>query len=339
MTPELTGPGWVLHHGDALDVLAGLPDRCVDAVVTDPPYGLRNLPGPLVADTVGRWLAGDREHVPSGRGYQGRAWDRFVPPPALWDQVRRVLRPGGYVLASSATRTADLMGLSMRLAGLEPRDTITWVQAQGMPKGRGALRPAAEPVLVARAPGGRDGGLDTDGNRVGGPGGRTPANVVCVHEPGCEVTGQQRERVGGGASGTSGFAVGYRRGDGFVGRTVTVPLFSCAPGCAVSALDEQAGARVSRFFFAAKASRHERPTWTSPDGRQVRHVCVKPLALVSHLLSLAVPTGGTVLDPFAGTGTTLAAAVDLGLTAVGIEGDPDSVQLVAARAARTVRTA
>jgi site-specific DNA-methyltransferase (adenine-specific) len=64
----------------------------------------------------------------------GNEWDRFVPPPAVWDECLRVLKPGGYMAVFAGARTADLMGLSIRLAGFEIRDTITWMYGNGFPK-------------------------------------------------------------------------------------------------------------------------------------------------------------------------------------------------------------
>ncbi|WP_327029724.1 site-specific DNA-methyltransferase [Micromonospora sp. NBC_01740] len=136
MTPYYADEAVTLHHGDALDVLRTLPDASVDAVVTDPPYGLADHHPRVIATALAAWLAGDRDHVPDGKGFMGRNWDRFVPPPALWDECWRVLKPGGHLLAFAAPRTADLMGMSARLAGFEIRDGIDWVFASGFPKGQ-----------------------------------------------------------------------------------------------------------------------------------------------------------------------------------------------------------
>lgn len=123
-------------HGDALDVLRSMRPETIDAVVTDPPYGLNLLSPKAVTDVIARWVGGDREFVPgSGAGLNGARWDRFVPPPALWDEVLRVLKPGGHVLCFAAPRTQDLMGLSLRLAGFEIRDSIlAWVNGSGFAK-------------------------------------------------------------------------------------------------------------------------------------------------------------------------------------------------------------
>ena len=123
-----------LHHGNCVDVLAGMPDASVDAVVTDPPYGLANTDPQHVADTIVRWVNGDRDYIPEGAGFMGKAWDAFVPPVAVWDECLRVLKPGGHVLTFAGSRTVDLMTLGLRLAGFEIRDSIAWLYGSGFPK-------------------------------------------------------------------------------------------------------------------------------------------------------------------------------------------------------------
>ena len=124
-----------LHHGDCLDVLRSLPDSSVDSVVCDPPYGLSNTDPAHVADTVVRWVNGERDYLPPVKGgFMGKEWDSFVPPVAVWDECYRVLKPGGHVLAFAGSRTHDLMTLGIRLAGFDIRDSIAWLYAQGFPK-------------------------------------------------------------------------------------------------------------------------------------------------------------------------------------------------------------
>lgn len=125
-----------LHHGYCLDVLRTLPDASVDSVVTDPPYGLANTSSAMVAETITRWVGGDREFLPGGFGFMGKSWDAFVPPVAVWDECLRVLKPGGHVVAFAGSRTMDLMTLGVRLAGFEIRDSIAWLYSQGFPKSR-----------------------------------------------------------------------------------------------------------------------------------------------------------------------------------------------------------
>lgn len=158
-----------------MECLAGmrerLADNSVDAVVCDPPYGLSKEPN--MTEVLGHWLAGD-DYAHKGAGFMGKSWDSFVPGPAIWKEVFRVLKPGGYLLAFFGSRTYDLGTLAIRLAGFEIRDQIMWVYGSGFPKslniskaidaaaateaaaqweGWGtALKPAHEPIVMARKP-------------------------------------------------------------------------------------------------------------------------------------------------------------------------------------------
>lgn len=141
-----------------------LADNSIDAVVTDPPYGLSKQPD--MNEVLRHWLNGD-DYVHTGGGFMGKTWDSFVPGPSVWKEVFRVLKPGGHLLAFFGTRTYDLGTLAIRLAGFEIRDQIDWVYGSGFPKsldiskatddeqwqGWGtALKPAHEPICVARKP-------------------------------------------------------------------------------------------------------------------------------------------------------------------------------------------
>src|SRR5699024_11805683 len=91
---EATWP--TIHHGDCRETMKAMPPESVDAIITDPPYGLSNTDPGSVADTITKWASGDRNHVPTGRGFMGKSWDAFVPPPGVWDECMRVLKPGGH---------------------------------------------------------------------------------------------------------------------------------------------------------------------------------------------------------------------------------------------------
>ena len=501
-------------HGDCLEELKKLEDNSVDAVICDPPYGLSNTKPKQVADVLAAWVTGDTEAVPAKRGgFMGKDWDSFVPPPAVWEECMRVLKPGGHMAVFAGARTQDLMGLSIRLAGFEIRDTLGWIYGSGFPKsmdiskaidkrrdedlepqarvakwlvdrmaekgmtrknisdhfnaanvaqqwttywtdgavkprvpkwdqwqelkqllgfsdeldaevwrlngrkgtpgeawekrevvserpaygigGNGilnghsegatakvtnpatseaqrwdgwgtALKPAIEPIILARKP--LDGtvannvlahgvgGLNIDACRVpttdrweasgvqSAPGsslqgsadgslnvsvsstheaGRFPANVLLDEHAAKEMDRQSGwskspETTGRGAGGQNGK---YRP----IGAQGTVP----APG-------DSGGA--SRFFpvfkYQAKAPKKERPVIEREDGSKIQHPTVKPLALMEWLVSLIVPPGGVVLDPFAGSGTTLQAAINKGFQPIGIEQDADYIQLINKRLGR-----
>lgn len=97
----------MIHHGDCLAILRTLPDNSVDAVVTDPPYGL---------------------------SFMGKKWDYDVPSVEVWAECLRVLKPGGHLLAFAGTRTQHRMAVRIEDAGFEIRDMIAWVYGSGFPK-------------------------------------------------------------------------------------------------------------------------------------------------------------------------------------------------------------
>ena len=96
-----------LFNGNNIDKLRELEDNSVDAVVTDPPYGL---------------------------SFMGKKWDYDVPSIELWQEVYRVLKPGGHVLSFGGTRTYHRMVVNMEDAGFEIRDQIQWLYGSGFPK-------------------------------------------------------------------------------------------------------------------------------------------------------------------------------------------------------------
>lgn len=127
---------WAVINSDALKALKTMEDNQFDSVVTDPPYGLSNTDPGKVTKAITEWVTGNRAYVPDGKGFMGKKWDEFVPPPAAWDEVFRVLKPGGHALVFAGTRTHGLMEISLRLAGFDIRDSIDWIYGSGFPKSR-----------------------------------------------------------------------------------------------------------------------------------------------------------------------------------------------------------
>lgn len=85
------------------------------------------------------------------------------------------------------------------------------------------------------------------------------------------------------------------------------------------------------FKYQPKAPKRERPVIEREDGTKIQHPTVKPLELLRWLITLVTPEGGTVLEPFAGSGTTVEAAILDGFTVIGIERDADYLELIQAR--------
>ena len=116
-----------LEHGDCLEVLRTLADSSVDAIVTDPPYGL---------------------------SFMGKRWDYDVPGVEVWTECLRVLKPGGHLLAFAGTRTQHRMAVRIEDAGFEIRDMIAWVYGSGFPKSLDVSKAidkaaGANPVVVS----------------------------------------------------------------------------------------------------------------------------------------------------------------------------------------------
>lgn len=320
---------WGLIHTDALTLLRALPTASVDAVVTDPPYAI---------------------------AFGGKAWDgggdnRFLADPdgfqaftETWThEVRRVLKPGGYVAAFCAPRTFHRLVVGAEEAGLDIRDQLLWMFASGMPKsrrvsgGRGtALKPAFEPILLARSPLDRNkhgkrlttdenlgvhgtGAMNIDATRIRRsnghvhPRGYWPSHVALSHDDRCRDAG-------------------------------------CTEECPVARIDRlcpQGKQALSRLFYAAKASREEReagcesliavdaPVFSGKATRPRRnsHATVKPIDLMRWIIRLVVPVGGVVLDPFTGSGSTGCAAVLEGRQFVGIEREGEYIPIARARLA------
>jgi DNA modification methylase len=368
--------------GNCLEKLAEMPDCSIDAIVTDPPYGL---------------------------SFMGKKWDYDVPSEDIWRECLRVLKPGGHLLAFAGTRTQHRMAVRIEDAGFEIRDMIAWVYGSGFPKSHNvgkniekikvggiknlkeigtkkgikcepgtegysyskeyvagkstggrqisgdipvheinnewggwgtALKPALEPITVARKPfkgtvaanvlAHGTGGLNVDGCRVGTEvlpeqragqaqlgtfergemvtperTGRWPANLI--HDGSDEVVGLFPQTGNGNNKGVYSYA-----GKEYDNKNTS--MFNGDEPQAPSNFNDSGSA--ARFFYCAKTSKRER-------GEGNTHPTVKPIALMRYLCRLVTPTGGTVLDPFMGSGSTGIAAGAEGFNFVGIELDPD----------------
>lgn len=505
-------------NADCLDALRELEDCSVDAIVTDPPYGLSNTKPAQVADVLKAWATGDDNVVPEGKGFMGKAWDGFVPPPAVWKECMRVLKPGGHMAVFAGSRTQDLMGLSIRLAGFEIRDNLGWIYGSGFPKshdigkaidkrreerheealkvtkeiaGRAkelgisrrdinlkingadnsggsaqswttissagahkprvpewdqwvrlrellnlndpaldaevwrlngrkgtpgeawekrevvgknrwtnsanhfvpgedhtarvhtditapatdaakrwdgwgtSLKPAIEPIILARKPlvgtvagnvlAHGVGGLNIDASRVGEFVNTTPSGIDRYNQNYAAMDGSNRARIEGTASAAVGrFPANVlldehaaqemdKQSGNFTGVlssmkqtggkvTFTVGDTPSKKQFTPSSQRTKDYGGASRFFpvfkYQAKAPKKERPVIEREDGSKIQHATVKPLALMEWLVTLITPPGGVILDPFAGSGTTLEAARNKNFNAIGIEREADYIALI-----------
>jgi DNA modification methylase len=348
---------WRIEHADCLDVLPRLGADSVDVAITDPPYGIgfnamawdeRTMRRAGSSNLAGRDVGGK-----AGRPNDGLASDgSFQANCTEWGaECLRVLKPGGHIAAFGHPRTFHRLACGLEEAGLELRDVLMWLYGQGFPKSHNltgdlqgwgtALRPSYEPILLARkalrgctqanATLYGTGALNIEASRIprhtkhcpgerpgrssarrAAPAGRWPANLAFSHAPSCT-----EER--------------------------------CEHDCPAALLGER-----RRFFYCAKASRNERDagceqlvrrtiqTFQIGRGNERRartnlvanvHPTVKPLGLMRWLVRLLTPPDGLVLDPFAGSGSTGAAAVLEGARFLGVEREADYVSIARARIA------
>lgn len=401
----------MIHHGDLFDVLPTLADHSIDACVTDPPYGIGFMgkkwdtfkPGATAAKVVAnteiesdnpnlknrvrrpatspssveydRSLAGQRE-------FQAwtESWARFVWP---------VLKPGAHLLVCGAPRSYHRMASGLEDAGFEVRDCLAWIFGQGFPKslnfpdGWGtALKPAYEPIIVARKP--LTGTVKANRERFG---------TGAINIESCRLG--DNVRLNGSAS--ENRIYGQFKGDETEGRVAIGrwPANVAFDESAAAMLDEQSGELVSgdwtelnrnsdkfrnayaafkgervehgrhsdsggasRFFYVAKPSREERdigchdlhprqrddsrkegnPGGDNPRNRGLQprgnhHPTVKPIELMRWLVRLVTPVGGTVLDPFTGSGTTGCACAFELFNFIGIEREAEYVEIAKRRIA------
>lgn len=157
-------PTAYLLGGDNRRTLQAIADSSIDAIVTDPPYGLGAEPD--MTEVLEHWLRGD-DWSAIGGGFMGRTWDSFVPGPATWREALRVLKPGGHVLMFSGTRTFDIATLALRLAGFEIRDTLSYMYGSGFPKSLSVHKATVERV-ASRYGDARCSCVDTGAGRVAG---------------------------------------------------------------------------------------------------------------------------------------------------------------------------
>ena len=320
-----------------------LPDNSVDSIVTDPPYGI---------------------------SFMAKKWDYDVPKVEVWKEAMRVLKHGGHALIACGTRTQHRMVVNIEDAGFEIRDVVSWIYGSGFPKslnihkkdercpdGWGtALKPSCEFFTLTRKPLSEKtvaanvlkwgtGGINIDGCRVetgdnlnGGaysgehrasktgevlkivgevgefkqPQGRFPANLI--HDgsqqvldlfPESKGSGGARKLCRGAKPEQEGWGMNKKESD-------EVELRDAGKGSA------------ARFFYCPKASKKDRDEGNN-------HPTVKPTALMQYLCRLITPTGGVVLDPYMGSGSTGKAAVKEGFSFVGCELDEDYYKIATAR--------
>jgi site-specific DNA-methyltransferase (adenine-specific) len=362
-----------LHCGDSRDVLKTLADASIDSIVSDPPYALVSI-----VKRFGKAGAapakGNEAYQRASAGFMGKQWDtgETAFDPDFWAECLRVLKPGGYVVAFSGTRTYHRMACAIEDAGFEVRDMVSWLYGSGFPKSHNqglgwgtALKPACEPICMARKPLSEKtvasnvlmhgtGAINVDGCRIGAPCSRCGGCGRWPHVPQaecdrCKGTGNEPPYSypkGAGGSDPNHMWRGRAKGDGHVAQSgnsqgrwpanvihdgseevvAAFPESAPASSGGLGGIDpgmwagkkqtergdhNDNGGSAARFFYTAKADAEDR--------LGSKHPTVKPVDLMQWLCRLVTPKGGTILDPFAGTGTMAEAAFREGFKAILIE--------------------
>ena len=289
-----------VEAGDCREVLKRLAGEGVrvDVVVTDPPYGI---------------------------GFMGKSWDKsgtVAFDSATWAAVGAVMKPGAHLIAMGGTRTYHRLACAIEDAGFDIRDMVAWLYGAGFPKSHNlsgdwsgwgtALKPALEPIVLARWPLGENtiaanvlahgtGALNIDACRIGNElRMNTPAaskgNVRIFASAG-RLDAQAKECVG--------------RWPANVVHNGSDEIVAAFPASAAPADS------AARFFYSATAA--------AGDRLGSKHPTVKPVDLMAWLVKLVTPPGGTVLDPFAGSGTTGMACLREGFDCILIEREAEYV--------------
>ena len=304
----------------------------------------------------------------------GMRWDTGETAFAVefWAEALRVLKPGGHVAAFGGTRSQHRLVCAIEDAGFEIRDQIQWIFSQGFPKSHSlrdigrpelgtALKPAHEPICLARKP------LSEK---------TVAANVLrwgtgAINVDGCRVSGEtpSAERRATGKAPSSCKPGEYGDGHAIQNRISPERWLEARPGEALGrfpanlchdgseevlalfpesngqqgvvdgntsprAVFGEYGPRTrmeprsdtgsaARFFYTAKAD--------GDDRIGSKHPTVKPLDLMQWLVRLVTPWNGVCLDPFAGTGTTGEAAWRENATAILIEREVEYLADIARR--------
>ena len=355
----------LLLNGDCIEQMQKLKDegKQIDSVVTDPPYHLTSIVERYGKDGSAPAKDKDGLYQRQARGFMGKEWDGgdIAFRTDTWKLAYDLLKPGGYLLAFSASRNYHRMAVAIEDAGFEIRDQIMWIYGSGFPKslnvGDGwgtALKPAHEPIVMARKPlEGTNkqniekygtGGINIDGCRIQGDdiGGerkitnRKPRDENNVWTD--NNSGMKQESNHFADADPKGRYPANLMHDGL--QEDWARYFYCPKTSAEErnrGLDHLPTKKTSSM--SGRRDSHDMEGYSIDNdvtGRFVTerkniHPTVKPQELMKYLCRLVTPKGGVVLDPFMGSGSTGIAAKDEGFDFIGIEKEQEYFEIAEAR--------
>ena len=342
----------LLNNGDCIEVMQRLIDDGVqvDSVVTDPPYHLTSIVERFGKEGSAPAQEGtDGAFARASKGFMGKEWDGgdIAFRQETWELAYKLLKPGGHLLAFSASRNYHRMAVAIEDAGFEIRDQIMWIYGSGFPKslnlGDGwgtALKPAHEPIVMAKKRLEGTNKQNKDKYRTGG-----------INIDGCRVGNEERTHKGMSS-------LGVMHDDDWKPKDIEVTSKGRFPA---NVMHGGLNTEWARYFYCPKVSQEERNkglddfetkkmgmsggAQSKGEGydkgqgiglnrvieRKNTHPTVKPQELMKYLCRLVTPKGGTVLDPFMGSGSTGMAAKDEGFDFIGIEKEQEYFDIANAR--------
>ena len=157
----------MIVNADCIEHLKTIEDNYFDSVVTDPPQHLTSIvkrfgPGQKGSNNQDTKMGRNGPYHRAATGFAGQTWDGgdIAFTTDLWKEVYRTIKPGSVLLAFAATRNYHRMAVAIEDSGFEIFDMINWIYGSGFPKRKNLLKPAHEPIVMARKGVNKDLNLD-----------------------------------------------------------------------------------------------------------------------------------------------------------------------------------
>lgn len=310
-------------QGDSSEILKTVESDSIDLLVTDPPYGY---------------------------SFMNKDWDKAVVSTDVWKECLRVLKPGAFAFIMSSPRQDVLCKMILNLidAGFETNFTSLYhTYASGFPKAKNLRngsfvgyqpKPAVEVILVVMKPLSQKSYTDQALNNGKGItwlsecriDKRFPANLLVSDD----VLNDGKNYKSGGKQGNLRGENNnvYSRAGATLGKPCIMMDKSEGSFSRYFSLDSWVE-KTLPFLIVAKASKSERNKGCENVyfSKGNTHVAVKPLKLMSYLITMGSRLNDIVLDPFCGSGTTCIAAAQLGRRYIGIEKEAEYVKIAETR--------
>lgn len=285
----------VVLLGDCLDLTKEIDDNSLDAVITDPPYFLDGMEDNWNKDMTGRKTTA-KQTVSSLRGgmkfdkKQGLNFQKYMNNYAKL--VFSKIKPGGWFIAFSAPRLYHRLAVGVEDAGYEIRDMWEWLYTQNQMKAMGLLNTLNKDESLSCE--------DKEWLLEELPLWKTPQVKSCF-EP---IVLAQKPREGTFYDNWKKYHIGLINVKSNVGSENNMSTCNVMTTESISDI-------LDKAFLVSKPTKKEKGN--------TKHLSVKPLHLMKHIISCTVPEGGLVLDPFNGSGTTGIAVIQANRRFIGFE--------------------